>query len=330
MVRMSDTAPADTINEKAAAEYFSRAVKSEEGGDLDKAVEQYAHALNEDPDHDAACFRLARLYDQHGMDSQAIELYERVCGGNPVPLNALLNLAVLYEDNGMYEEARRCLRAVLDTNPEHPRARLFLRDVDAAHDTTAEDQLRVDQERSAVLDQPIGDFDLSVRARNALRKMDIQTLGDLLRIRETDLMAFKNFGETSLAEIKSLLAGRGLRMGQFSDEPDADGGGEAAAAAAGAAGGPAPAGLGDDAAADYDPATAGLGETPGELLEKPIGDLDLSVRSRKALQRLNIQSVGELASRSDEELLACKNFGQTSLNEIKQILASYGLGLRKD
>ena len=58
-------------------------------------------------------------------------------------------------------------------------------------------------------------------------------------------------------------------------------------------------------------------------------EMELSVRSRKALQRLDIQTVGELAQRTEDELLGCKNFGQTSLNEIKQILASFGLSLRR-
>lgn len=53
------------------------------------------------------------------------------------------------------------------------------------------------------------------------------------------------------------------------------------------------------------------------------------MRSRKALQRLDIQSIGELAQRTEDELLGCKNFGQTSLNEIKQQLAAFGLSLRK-
>jgi len=47
------------------------------------------------------------------------------------------------------------------------------------------------------------------------------------------------------------------------------------------------------------------------------------------LQRLNINTVGELASRTEDELLGCKNFGTTSLNELKQILNSFGLGFRK-
>ena len=49
----------------------------------------------------------------------------------------------------------------------------------------------------------------------------------------------------------------------------------------------------------------------------------------EALQRLGVSSVGELATRTEAELLGVKNFGQTSLLEIKQRLEELGLGLRK-
>lgn len=314
----------DTINERAAAEFFTRGTKAEASGSLETAIEHYNHALNEDPDHDEACFRLARLYDLHGMDSQAIELYERVCGGNPVPINALVNLAILYEDSGMYEDARRCLRAIIDTDPNHPRARLYLRDVNSAHDTHADDEQRFTQQQDAVLEMNVMDFELSVRARNALKKMNIESIGDLLRVREQELMAFKNFGETSLSEIKSLLAAKGLRLGQLAE------GGSISTLPS-----PMPPVGGMPAPAAVAPMisetslTALDRDVPGELMDKPIADLEFSVRSRKALQRLNIVSVGELANKTEDELLGCKNFGQTSLNEIKQILGSYGLALRR-
>jgi DNA-directed RNA polymerase subunit alpha len=166
--------------------------------------------------------------------------------------------------------------------------------------------------RSAVLDIPITDFELSVRSRNCLKKMNIRSLGDLLKASEQELLAYKNFGETSLNEIKALLAQKGLRLGQAAD------------GARPAAGRPAAPG----AAAARRPAAA-AGNAPPEILGKSVADMELSVRSRKALQRLNINSLGELASRTEDELLGCKNFGQTSLNEIKQQLAAFGLGLRK-
>ena len=65
------------------------------------------------------------------------------------------------------------------------------------------------------------------------------------------------------------------------------------------------------------------------MLDKPISVLDLSVRARKALQLLNIQTLGDLATRTEAELMGVKNFGQTSLEEINEKLTGYNLSLRK-
>jgi DNA-directed RNA polymerase subunit alpha len=64
-------------------------------------------------------------------------------------------------------------------------------------------------------------------------------------------------------------------------------------------------------------------------LEKPVDELELSVRARKALELLNINTIGDLVARTEAELLGIKNFGQTSLDEIKEKLTSMGLGLRR-
>ena len=66
------------------------------------------------------------------------------------------------------------------------------------------------------------------------------------------------------------------------------------------------------------------------LLNKPISELSLSVRARKCMSKLNIQTVGDLAKRSGDELLECKNFGVTSLNEVREKLTARGLKLRGD
>lgn len=292
-----------SINDRAAEEYYRRALEQEKDGNHEKAVEFYERALNENPDHEGACFQLAVLYDRRAEDAKAIELYERICTSAPVHLNALMNLAILYEDNNHYEEAYRCLDAVLRTDYNHPRARLYMKDVESARSQYFDDDSdRRGDRRNIVLDIPISDFELSVRSRNCLKKMNIRSLGDLLKTTEQELLSYKNFGETSLNEIKALLASKGLRLGQ---------------------------------AAVEDPKTAlrrpssPAGDAPAELLGKSVNDLELSVRSRKALQRLNINSVGELAARTEDELLGCKNFGQTSLNEIKQQLGSLGMSLRK-
>ncbi|HEX5244222.1 MAG TPA: tetratricopeptide repeat protein, partial [Tepidisphaeraceae bacterium] len=53
-----------SINERAAEEYFRRALEAETQGIHEKAIEFYERALNENPDHEKACFNLAVLYDR--------------------------------------------------------------------------------------------------------------------------------------------------------------------------------------------------------------------------------------------------------------------------
>src|SRR4051812_7708907 len=210
----------NSINEKAAEEYYKRGIDAEKDGNHEKAVEFYERTLNENPDHEMGAFHLAVLYDRRAEDAKAIELYERICTSPPVHLNALMNLAVLYEDNNHYEEAYRCLDAVLRTNPNHERARLYMKDVESARGMYYDEDDRGDR-RNAVLDIPVTDFELSVRSRNCLKKMNIRSLGDLLRTSEQELLSYKNFGETSLNEIKALLASKGLRLGQAAEDKNA-------------------------------------------------------------------------------------------------------------
>lgn len=63
----------------------------------------------------------------------------------------------------------------------------------------------------------------------------------------------------------------------------------------------------------------------GSLLAKPIEDLDLSVRSANCLKNANIRNLGDLVQRSEREMLATKNFGKKSLDEIREVLESYDL-----
>lgn len=68
-------------------------------------------------------------------------------------------------------------------------------------------------------------------------------------------------------------------------------------------------------------------EKPNENLFRAVDELELSVRSANCLQNANIKYIGELAQRSEAEMLKTKNFGRKSLNEIKDILAGMGLSL---
>ena len=63
-------------------------------------------------------------------------------------------------------------------------------------------------------------------------------------------------------------------------------------------------------------------------LDLPIEELDLSERPRNCLKRAQINTVGELVSKTEDDLLAITNFGQKSLDEVLQKLDERGLSLR--
>ena len=69
-----------------------------------------------------------------------------------------------------------------------------------------------------------------------------------------------------------------------------------------------------------------------KLLRTPITEFELSVRSRNCLNRMGIRTLWDIVQKTEEELLAHKNFGEVSLREIKRLLASRGLrlGMRRD
>ena len=67
-----------------------------------------------------------------------------------------------------------------------------------------------------------------------------------------------------------------------------------------------------------------------KVLEMTIEDLDLSVRSFNCLKRAGIDTVSDLVSRSEDEMIKVRNLGKKSLEEVTQKLQSLGLGLRRD
>jgi DNA-directed RNA polymerase subunit alpha len=273
-------------------------------GSYEEAIEAYERALQLDATHRPTLFRLAFLYDLRGEEGLAIDYYKQCVQAPPVHEGALMNLGVLFEDAGHYDEAIECFRRVLQGNPAHKRAKLFLRDAESSKTMYYDEESeRRRDKRNQVLEIPVTDFELSVRSRNCLKKMNIRTLGDLIHHSEQELLSYKNFGETSLQEIKDMLTSKNLHLGMAVEPAE-----ERHA--------PPPA-----AAAAAPPATRGAAENIR------MGDLELSARSRKTLERLGLETLGDLAKISEEKLLAQKNFGETSLNEIKQVLRRYGFNL---
>ncbi len=289
-----------SLENVSAAYHYEKARLLETTGDYQQAIENYEEAIELDPDHSRALFHLAIACDLRGNEEAAIDYYKQLIAKKPVNVAALLNLAVLYEEREDYHNAVSCVNTVLKFHPNHERAILFKKDI--ANSMTMvydeEKEKRIGK-HNKILEIPISDFELSVRSRNCLRKMNIHTLADLARISESELLSYKNFGETSLKEIRAIMESKGLKLGSTTEDNNHQ--------------------LEDE---EYS------GEE-NELLTKPITELELSVRAKKAVERLGGRVIGDLTRRTEAELLGCKNFGVTSLNEIKQALKKFGLDLRQ-
>lgn len=273
-------------------------------GDTFGAIEYFERAVDMDPHHSRALFSLAVQNSVHGNDDDAIRLYERALSRPPYYLGAMLNLGLLYEDKENYSAAEYCFRQVLRFDPTNERALLYLKDIEATSDMYYDEETLKNQARlEQLLARPVTDFELSVRSRNCLASMNINTLGDLTEVSEQELLSGKNFGETSLVEIRELMASHGLSIGQNLHEKMA-----------------------------REPIFNPTELSPQEqaLISQSVTELNLSVRSRKCMTRLGITTIGELISRTPDELLSAKNFGVTSLNEIRQKLAEHDLRLRND
>jgi len=67
-----------------------------------------------------------------------------------------------------------------------------------------------------------------------------------------------------------------------------------------------------------------------DIINKPITELELSVRSANCLEAANIKTIGDLVRRTEAQMLKYKNFGKKSLTEINAILSNMGLALGMD
>ncbi len=102
------------------------------GGNPEEVVRLYERAVAADGTHCGALFGLALENDRNGNDSTAVQLYEASTKRFPTHVGALLNLGVLYEDQNEFEKARNCYRRILDVFPDHDRATMYHKDVEAS------------------------------------------------------------------------------------------------------------------------------------------------------------------------------------------------------
>ena len=294
-------AAGEPFSESAEGHYLAgRAAELQHAFEL--ALDEYSTARNVDPTLRTNLFRLAHLSERCGLDEDALYTYKSLAQLLPIDRVVLFNLGVLYEDLGRDLEAAACYELLERNDPTDLRARLYLIDAREGIDMYYDEDLERKEDRlNQILRTPITDFELSVRARNCLNKMNIVTLGDLVKLTEQELLSYKNFGETSLNEIKEILTSKNLRLGMKHEEAVAS-------------------------VETTTQRTHATGEN-AEALNRPLADLDLSIRARRTVENLGCLTVGDVVQHSEEELLSMPNFGVTSLQELKRKLEDMGLKL---
>jgi DNA-directed RNA polymerase subunit alpha len=298
-------ASAPTSFARSADAHYLRARSLELKRDFEAALDAYEEARAVDPTHREALFCSALLAERSGLDLLALECYQTLAQLRPVDRSALMNLGVLLEDLGRDQDAAACYELIVRSDATDERARLFLEDARSASSMYYDEDMERKEDRlNQILRIPITDFELSVRARNCLNKMNIATLGDLVNRSEQELLSYKNFGETSLNEIKEILGSKGLRLGMTHEEAVSS----------------------VEATARRIPDVTERTGNAG----KPIGELQLSIRARRTVEQLGCITIADVMKHTADELLGMPNFGHTSLQELRAKLTELGLKLNGD
>ncbi|MFH1230848.1 MAG: DNA-directed RNA polymerase subunit alpha C-terminal domain-containing protein [Planctomycetota bacterium] len=282
---------------------YYRGVYLESLGDYDKAQQEFKNALDLDKQYAPALFRLAYHSDLTGNEEEALKIYERLRDIKPPHINMLINLGLVYEDKGDYQKAVECYDAVLNVNPNHPRANLYSEDAKGSLVMYYDDNLkRKEQELKRILNQSLSEFQVPTRAHNCLEVLNIKTIGDLVKKTETELMSSENFGMKTLTDIKDLLARRGLTLSTETKTVTLE-----------------------SLLKSYIST-----DTPHQtdILNKPIFEVEWSARVRGSLTKLKIYTIGDLTIKTEKDFMDLPNFGQTSLEEIKRRLSQLGLSLK--
>ena len=264
-------------------------------GQIEASIKAYEIALEADTAHIEAAFKLGVLLDRIGDDELAAEHYLTCADTYPPYLPAVTNLGILYEERGESNAAVECFRQVLAYNPRDRRSLTLLRDAKSSRSMYYDEREERERERmEKIMRTSVNDFELSVRSRNCLAKMNIFTLGDLLRITEQEMLSYKNFGETSLKEVKEMLAARNLRLGMFRE--------------------------GDERS---------ISKADQKILGESVEKLELTNRAAKVLEDLGISRIGDLAQYTDLDLYRAPGSGQSVVQELATALGAYGVALRR-
>jgi DNA-directed RNA polymerase subunit alpha len=93
-------------------------------------------------------------------------------------------------------------------------------ETDSLSGRSAEEEEKLAEKKriKQILETPVDELELSVRAHNCLKRAEIGRLADLVSLKEAELLKFRNFGKKSLTELRELVANNGLEFGMNVDQ----------------------------------------------------------------------------------------------------------------
>lgn len=165
---------------------------------------------------------------------------------------------------------------------------------------------------SDVLDMTIDQLMLSVRGHNCLRMANIQTVRQLVRQSESELLSNKNLGRTTLYEIKELLHSMNLQLDCESHGRDSRLGGGASGTVSGSE-------LSNDMSRSRI-------VVPQSVRGWSISLMPISARLSGVLERLGAHLLGDLQGMSFDQLAKAKNCGRTTIAELREFVTSLQVG----
>ncbi len=146
---------------------------------------------------------------------------------------------------------------------------------------------------------------LSVRAYNVLFRLELFNLGKISTVTEKKLRSTRNVGRRTIEEIRSLLNSYDLDFGS----PDV---------------------VPENLTGNAETHLADKKEEIEGDRDKLISACAFSVRSRNAFELVQLKTLGDIAARTSKDLKKIKNFGDSSLNEVRAVLSQHGLHLLDD
>jgi DNA-directed RNA polymerase alpha subunit len=151
-----------------------------------------------------------------------------------------------------------------------------------------EDLTRGNSVRSA-RSKSLESLNLSTKTYNALKRIGIQNLGELLSLTQGQLSGIRNFGEKSMREVQVILADHTLFGGHSAEDLT-------------------------------------LGKSDSFTKSVELENLNLSTKTYNALKRSGIQDLSELSNLMESELRDVRHFGEKSVLEVKEMIARHAGG----